>query len=106
MSMCEHDLAERETACADGFCPICAAAELALLRPAIDVITAAVDFVDACSSNAHCIRCDTFAVQKQLTGAQEKLIHALEKGGFAVYVADGRPKVIPFAMPPLGSPAA
>ena len=26
---CNHDLAEQETACADGFCPICATAELA-----------------------------------------------------------------------------
>jgi hypothetical protein len=24
---CEHSLAERETACADGYCPICLAAE-------------------------------------------------------------------------------
>jgi hypothetical protein len=26
---CNHDLYEQETACADGFCPICATAELA-----------------------------------------------------------------------------
>ena len=25
---CPHDLAERETACAEGMCPICAAAEI------------------------------------------------------------------------------
>lgn len=29
---CEHDLAEGETACADGMCPLCAADELARLR--------------------------------------------------------------------------
>jgi hypothetical protein len=27
MSSCTHDLAERETACADGMCPICTAAD-------------------------------------------------------------------------------
>jgi hypothetical protein len=29
---CNHDLSEQETACADGFCPICATAELAEAR--------------------------------------------------------------------------
>lgn len=29
---CEHDLAERETACADGLCPLCLQSENARLR--------------------------------------------------------------------------
>jgi hypothetical protein len=29
---CNHDLAEQETACADGFCPICATAEIVRLK--------------------------------------------------------------------------
>lgn len=33
--MCEHDLSDRETACADGMCPLCLAAENAALRHAI-----------------------------------------------------------------------
>jgi len=32
---CNHDLAEQETACADGFCPICATAEIARLKAEI-----------------------------------------------------------------------
>jgi len=32
--ICTHDLAERETACADGMCPLCSAAELERLRAA------------------------------------------------------------------------
>jgi hypothetical protein len=28
---CNHDLSEQETACADGFCPICASAEIVRL---------------------------------------------------------------------------
>ena len=43
---CEHDLAERETACADGMCPICAAAraeaaqiEVAHLREQVNLLT-------------------------------------------------------------------
>ena len=29
---CTHDLSEQETACADGFCPICATAEIVRLK--------------------------------------------------------------------------
>ena len=29
---CDHDIAEKEVACADGMCPLCAAAEVALLK--------------------------------------------------------------------------
>lgn len=35
MSDCTHDLAERETACFDGMCPLCLAAENARLQAAI-----------------------------------------------------------------------
>ena len=37
---CEHDLAERETACADGMCPLCLQAEIAKLQAALDDSTA------------------------------------------------------------------
>ena len=35
MSECEHDLAERETACADGMCPQCLASDNESLRETI-----------------------------------------------------------------------
>lgn len=35
MSKCTHDLAERETACADGMCPYCLAADNRSLRDTI-----------------------------------------------------------------------
>lgn len=31
VTRCPHDLAEQETACADGMCPLCLAAEIDLL---------------------------------------------------------------------------
>lgn len=39
--MCEHDLSDRETACADGMCPLCLAAENAALREENERLTAA-----------------------------------------------------------------
>ena len=39
MTQCTHDLAERETACADGMCPICKAAEIERLRAALQSIS-------------------------------------------------------------------
>ena len=33
---CPHDLAERETACADGMCPLCLSERLSRVRPATD----------------------------------------------------------------------
>jgi hypothetical protein len=36
MGKCEHDLAERETACADGYCPLCLSRKLHQLRKAIE----------------------------------------------------------------------
>ena len=35
MSECEHDLAERETACADGMCPQCLASDNESLRETV-----------------------------------------------------------------------
>lgn len=35
---CQHDLAERETACADGYCPICQAIDLRNLRAERDAL--------------------------------------------------------------------
>lgn len=35
MEACPHDLTERETACANGLCPICQGAALALLKEEI-----------------------------------------------------------------------
>ncbi len=35
MSECKHDLAERETACADGMCPKCLASDNESLRETI-----------------------------------------------------------------------
>ncbi len=35
---CEHDLAERETACADGLCPLCLSAKTAKLVEALEQI--------------------------------------------------------------------
>ena len=35
MSECDHDLAERETACADGMCPQCLAKDNKSLRDTI-----------------------------------------------------------------------
>lgn len=35
MNICSHDLANRETACADGMCPLCLAIELDKLREEI-----------------------------------------------------------------------
>ena len=32
MTTCTHDLATKETACADGMCPLCLAAELAEMK--------------------------------------------------------------------------
>ena len=32
INTCNHDFIERETACADGFCPICATAEITRLK--------------------------------------------------------------------------
>ena len=29
---CQHDLADRETACADGMCPLCLSAQIAALK--------------------------------------------------------------------------
>jgi hypothetical protein len=36
---CDHDLSERETACADGMCPMCLRAENAALREAAGKVT-------------------------------------------------------------------
>jgi hypothetical protein len=36
--MCEHDLAERETACADGKCPICLETRLKALIEAVEEV--------------------------------------------------------------------
>jgi hypothetical protein len=38
---CNHDLAEQETACADGFCPICATAEIVRLTKLQDELAEA-----------------------------------------------------------------
>jgi hypothetical protein len=35
MSKCEHELWERESACADGYCPFCSAARIKELERAI-----------------------------------------------------------------------
>lgn len=32
---CDHDLAEKETACADGLCPLCAVADIARTKAAL-----------------------------------------------------------------------
>jgi hypothetical protein len=37
---CTHDLPERETACADGMCPYCSAADVRRLRDALLAIDA------------------------------------------------------------------
>jgi hypothetical protein len=34
--MCKHDLAEQDTACADGLCPLCLQAEVKRLREGIE----------------------------------------------------------------------
>ena len=34
---CNHDLADMETACADGMCPLCLAAKVRKLRDAIEL---------------------------------------------------------------------
>lgn len=39
MSDCTHDLAERESACADGYCPLCLVADLAELRAGITALS-------------------------------------------------------------------
>jgi len=39
---CNHDLYEQETACADGFCPICATAEIVRLTKLQDELAEAV----------------------------------------------------------------
>lgn len=35
---CEHDLAEKETACADGMCPVCLAAEVERLKNRMRIV--------------------------------------------------------------------
>jgi hypothetical protein len=40
---CNHDLSEQETACADGFCPICATAEIVRLTKLQDELAEARD---------------------------------------------------------------
>lgn len=44
---CPHDLAERETSCADGMCPLCSAAGIKLLQEALTISTALMERVDA-----------------------------------------------------------
>ncbi len=42
---CEHELGERETACADGMCPLCLAADNTALRMVIkDMRRSILDF--------------------------------------------------------------
>ena len=38
MKKCTHDLAEQETACADGMCPLCLAQELAAAKEQAEAI--------------------------------------------------------------------
>lgn len=40
---CNHDLYEQETACADGFCPICATAEIVRLNNELAAAIASID---------------------------------------------------------------
>jgi hypothetical protein len=40
MSECNHDLSERETACADGMCPLCLSAELEATRAKLEAAEA------------------------------------------------------------------
>ena len=46
--MCEHDLSDRETACADGMCPLCLAAENAALREREQQLQRALAFWHPC----------------------------------------------------------
>ncbi len=63
---CTHDLAERETACADGMCPICANAALAAEHAALE------------HANTKWIDC-----QKQLAAAQSALGRATDATGIS-----------------------
>jgi len=47
MTTCQHDLAERETACADGHCPICQVAITRHLRGLLDAAEARIAQVRA-----------------------------------------------------------
>lgn len=35
---CEHDLSERETACADGYCPLCSVERIVVLEASLRLI--------------------------------------------------------------------
>lgn len=43
---CPHDLAARETACADGMCPLCLAADLRRARAEVERLSMALEWIE------------------------------------------------------------
>lgn len=65
---CEHDLAEKETACADGMCPMCLATELAAKNERILALEiAARDFLRAVATRGHLLPSEYIEAHDTLT---------------------------------------
>jgi len=71
MSECSHDLAERETACADGFCPLCLRTELAEAKEQASEL-----------DNALVYRINQYRILEQELAEARKEISRLKREGF------------------------
>jgi molecular chaperone GrpE (heat shock protein) len=79
MIECEHDLAERESACADGVCPICLVQEVNTVRSEMVNVSKAVrlarEELAAAQQDVTEIAAHLLAHTKQLEVALEALSH-------------------------------